>query len=194
LSPSSRLSRKGKAREILYVNRGGDRDILDRLEAIRNAKTPREALDDRKAASAAPDLTRNIVLETDTLMNAFQEGVASMLFAAKSDASLNARIKERASKLLATMTDAQAGALLAWGQTMLTIADAPERRLHNLGYTTDCAGCGAATAQVLVRAIATDGESITHCEMCDGCADALGGNGVIRDFRNRQHSKTGPKD
>ncbi len=183
LSASSRLSRKGKVQKILYVNRGGNRDILDRLEAIRNAKSLREARDGRRAASSAADMTRNVVLEIDALMNAFQEGVASMLSDAKSDASLNARIKERESKVLATISDAQAGTLLAWGQTMLAVADAPERQLVDLGYSTDCSRCGAATARVLVRAIASDGGSIAHTEMCDECADALGGTGVIRDFR-----------
>jgi hypothetical protein len=83
------------------------------------------------------------------------------------------------------MSDAEAGALLAWGQTMLAVADAPERHLVDLGYTTDCSGCGAGTARVLVRAIASDGRSIAHSEMCADCAGALGGNGAIRDFRKR---------
>ncbi len=127
-------------------------------------------------------------------MNAFQEGVAFMLSDAKSDASLNARITERKSKVLATISDAQAGALLDWGQTMLAIADAPERQLVDLGYIADCSGCGDATARVLVRAIGTDGRSIAHSEMCDECADAIGGDGVIRDFRKREHLKTVSND
>jgi hypothetical protein len=137
LSPSSRLAREGKVREILYVNRGGDRRILDRLETIRKANRLREARDGREAESSAGDMSRRVVLEIDALMNAFREGVASMLSDAKSDASLNARINERKSKVLATMYDAQAGALLAWGQAMLAVADAPERHLVDLGYTTD---------------------------------------------------------
>jgi hypothetical protein len=182
LTPSSRLARQGKVREILYVNRGGDRRILDRLEAIRSAKSLQEARDGREASSAG-DMSRKVVLEIDALMNAFEVGVASMLSDAKTDASPHARIDERKSKVLATMSDAKAGALLDWGQTMLAVADAPERQLLDLGYTTDCSGCGTATARVLVRAIAGDGRSIAHNEMCDECADALGGDGVIRDFR-----------
>jgi hypothetical protein len=184
MSASSRLSREGKVHEVIYVNRGGDREILDRLEAIRNAKSLRDAIDGRQAASAA-DMRRYVVLEIDALMHAFQEGVASMLSDARSDASLNARIKERASKVLATISDSQAGSLLEWGQTMLAVADAAERQLLALGYTTDCSGCGAPAAGVLVRAIDEDGEYIAHTEMCDQCAEALGGNGVIRDLRTR---------
>jgi hypothetical protein len=89
LSPSSRLARQGKVREILYVNRGGDRRILDRLEAIRNAKSLQEARG-RDAASSTGDMSRKVVLEIDALVNAFEEGVASMLSDAKSDASLSA--------------------------------------------------------------------------------------------------------
>lgn len=184
LSASSRLSREGKVHEIVYVNRGGNREILDRLEAIRNARSLRDAIDGRQAESAT-DMTRHVVVEIDTLMHAFQEGVASMLSDARSDASLNARIKERESKALATISDSQAGSLLEWGQTMLAVADAAERQLLALGYTTDCSGCGAATAEVLVRAIDEGGGYIAHTEMCDQCAKALGGNGVIRDLRTR---------
>ena len=185
LSPSSRLAQQGKVREILYVNRGGDRRILDGLEDIRSAKSLQEARDGRGAAPSAGDMSRKVVLEIDALMNAFEKGVASMLSNAKSDAPLNARINERKSKVLATMSDTKAGALLDWGQTILAIANAPERQLVDLGYTTDCSGCGADTARVLVRAIATDGTSVAHSEMCDECADALGGNGIIRNFRRR---------
>jgi hypothetical protein len=184
LSASSRLSRRGKAHQILYVNHGGNREILDRLETIRNAKSLRGARDGREQASAT-DMSRYVVLETDALMKAFQEGFASTLSDAKSDASLNARIKERASKVLTTVSDKRAEADLAWCETMLAIADASERQLLDLGYTTDCSGCGAAAGRVLVRAIDHDGASVAHSEMCDECADALGGNGVIRDFRER---------
>ncbi len=184
LSASSRSSRKGKAREILYVNRAGNRDILDRLEAISNAKSRREVRDGGEPQSI-DDMNRKVVLETDALMNAFQEGVASMLSDAKSDAFLNARIQERASKVLATMSNRRAEADLAWCETMIAVADAPERQLIDLPYTADCTGCGASTARVLVRAIDNSGVSVAHSEMCDECADTLGGNALIRDFRKR---------
>lgn len=184
MSPSSRLSRAGKVRQIIYVNRGGDRDVLEGLEAIRNAKDLHEARD-RKGGRSAADISRNVVLDVDSLAAAIQAGVASMLSDAESDSSLNARINERASNVLGTLSDAQGAALLAWGQTLLAIADAPERQLIDLGYTTNCSGCDAATARVLVRATAIDGESIAHSEMCDDCAEALGGDGAIRDLRKR---------
>ncbi len=183
LSASSRLSREGKARKIFYVNRGGNRDILDQLETIRNAKSPQEAR--ARQETADDDMSGNVVLEVDVLMNAFREGVASMMSEAKSDASLSARIKERESSVLATISDGQGKALLDWGQTMLAIAGAPERQLLDLDYMTDCSGCGAAAARVLVRAVDSTGTSIAHSEMCDECTDALGGNGVIRDLRKR---------
>jgi hypothetical protein len=184
LSASSRLSREGKARKIFYVNRGGNRDILDQLETIRNAKSPQDARP-RPERASDDEMSGNVVLEVDVLMNAFQEGVASMMSEAKSDASLSARIKERESKVLATISDGQGKALLDWGQTMLAIAGAAERQLLNLDYITDCSGCGAPAARVLVRAIDSTGTSIAHSEMCDECADALGGNGAIRDLRKR---------
>src|SRR5438128_496386 len=50
-SASSRLSREGKVHQIVYVNRGGDRDMLYQLETIRNAKSPQEARARRETAS-----------------------------------------------------------------------------------------------------------------------------------------------
>ncbi len=184
LSASSRLSRKGKAHEIIYVNRGGNRELLDRLEAIRGAKSLRE-IRDAKDTVAGADMSRNVVLEVDDVMNAVKEGVALMLSDAKSDAFLGARIKERESKVLATMSDRRAGALLEWAQTMAAVADAPERQLFDLPFTTGCSGCEVGIGRVLVRAIDSDGRSVAHFELCDECADALGGDGFIRDFRKR---------
>ena len=184
LSPSSRLSRKERVREILYVNRGGNRGILDRLEAIRNAKSRRE-LRDVRVPDSTDVMRTNVVLETDALMNAFQGGFVSMLSDAKQDAALNSRIRGRASKVLSTMSERRAAADLAWCETMLALADAAERQVVDLPYSTDCSGCGSLTARVLVRAIDNGGASVAHSEMCDECADALGGNAAIRDLRKR---------
>jgi hypothetical protein len=187
-SASSRLSREGKVHEIIYVNRGGNRDTLEQLENIRNAKSPQE-VGARREPAPEDDMHRNVVIEVDDLLNAFQKGVASMVSEAKSDASLSARIRERESKVLSTMSDDQGKALLDWGQKRLAIACAPERQLLDLPYRTDCSWCGATTGRVLIRAMNNGGGSIGHSEICGECADAIGGNGVIRDFRKHRTRK-----
>jgi hypothetical protein len=186
LSSSSRLTREGKAREIIYVARGGNRDILDRLEAIRNAKSRQEASEGKRKVAAAGDMKQNVVIEIDALFNALRDGVAAMLSDAELDSALGARIKERGSKVLTAMRNSEGAAFLNWASTIFEIADASERQLFDLSYkAAGCAQCGTAPARVFVRAIREDGSHIAHSEMCDSCADALGGDGLIRDFRKR---------
>jgi hypothetical protein len=188
LSASSRLSRKGKARQIIYVNRGGDRKTLQRLEAIRTAKNLRQIRDPQAIANDT-DITGNVIVEVDDLLNGVREGIARMLSDAKSDALLKARMEQRESSVLATISNQHASDLLAWAEAMSAVAEAPERHLIDLPYETDCAGCEDGIGLVLVRAIGNEGNSIAHIELCDQCADALGGDGLIRDLRNSTRSR-----
>ena len=182
LSASSRLTRRGKARQIIYVNRGGDRKTLERLEAIRTAKNPQQIRDSQGTTDDA-GMSSNVIVEVDALLNGVREGVARMLSDAKSDPLLKVRIEQRESNVLTTISDRKAGALLEWAETMAAVAEAPERHLFDLPYRTDCSGCENGIGRVLVRAVRNDGQSIAHIELCDPCADALGGNGFIRDYR-----------
>jgi hypothetical protein len=187
LSASSRLTRRGKARPIIYVNRGGDREILERLETIRTAKNLRQIRDSQRGTDDA-GMSSNVIVEVDALLNGVREGVTRMLNDAKTDPLLKSRIEQRESNVLATISDRRAGALLEWAEAMAAVAEAPERHLFDLPYQTDCSGCEDGIGRVLVRAIGDDGKSIATLELCDRCADALGGQGLIRDSRNFSRS------
>jgi hypothetical protein len=185
LSASSRLTRKGKARQIIYVNRGGDRKTLERLEAT--AKRLRQIRGAQRATDDA-GMSDNVIVEVDALLNCVRDGIAQMLGDAKFDPPLKARIEQRKSNVLATITDRKAGHLLEWAETMAAVAEAPERDLFDLPYLTDCSGCEDGVGRVLVRAAGKDGKTIASAEMCDRCAVALGGEGLIRDSRSISRS------
>ena len=67
---------------------------------------------------------------------------------------------------------------------MFAIADAAETELFDLENPGDCSSCEA-PARVLARGLNEDGHPFLHGDMCTRRAEALGGEGAVRDFRKR---------
>jgi len=125
-----------------------------------------------------------VIIEIDALKDAVLRGIDSMFLDAESDLTLANRIRQREGKVLEAMSNAQGRDLLEWCQAIFAISDAPERELFDLEYLGNCSGCEG-KALVLVRALNAEGHPIIQADMCTDCAEALGGEGAIRDFRRR---------
>jgi hypothetical protein len=180
LSNESNFSRRAEARKIIYVNRGGDRSVLEGFERIRTADDLAEARG--QAENAETKQSENVIVEVESLVEAVLRGIDSMFLDIDNDPILAQRVREREDKVLRTLSTTQAAALFEWGKAMLAIADAPEIELFDLESPGDCSCNG--TALVLVRALNEYGRPIAETEMCTQCAESVG-SGTIRDFRKR---------
>jgi hypothetical protein len=99
LSNESKHSRRGEARKVIYVNRGGDRTPLEGLERIRTAKSREEA-----RGGPQPSVGRrqagDVIVEIDSLLEAVRKGISSIFQDAESDPILANRIHQREARSL----------------------------------------------------------------------------------------------
>jgi hypothetical protein len=177
LSPQSTLSQDGKARQILYATQGSDLEVLRRMTVVSNLEI--------KPDGRMAECSRYVAVHVNDLLSCFRQGLDSMFRESETNPALAERIRQRERKILETMSEKDAKAILDWGDQLLTVVSAARVEFHDKGGSAVCEADSecSARATVQIRGLDSAGAVQVEVDACEKHAKKLRYKGVVRDMR-----------